>query len=69
MDVGAGSGILSLFAAKAGAKQVIAVEASGVALAAKKLIERNGLSHVVHIRWYQVLMIDRYKWLNPALKT
>ncbi len=47
IDVGAGSGILSLFSAKAGAKQVFAVEASGVAKAAKKLIEKNGLDHVV----------------------
>ena len=49
MDVGAGSGILSLFSAKAGAKQVYAVEASSVALAAKKLIEKNGLSHIVSL--------------------
>jgi len=50
MDVGAGSGILSLFSAKAGAKQVFAVEASNVASAAKKLIEKNGLSHIVFFR-------------------
>jgi len=47
MDVGAGSGILSLFAAKAGAKKVYAIEASNVAKAAQKLIEKNMLGHVV----------------------
>ncbi len=47
MDVGAGSGILSLFAAKAGAKQVIAIEASNMAKAARKLVEKNMLEHVV----------------------
>eukprot|EP00826_Nyctotherus_ovalis_P038932 TRINITY_DN3694_c0_g1_i10.p1 TRINITY_DN3694_c0_g1~~TRINITY_DN3694_c0_g1_i10.p1 ORF type:complete len:336 (-),score=95.08 TRINITY_DN3694_c0_g1_i10:136-1143(-) len=49
MDVGAGSGILSLFAAKAGAKKVIAVEASSAARSAKILIESNGLSHIIQI--------------------
>jgi histone-arginine methyltransferase CARM1 len=41
VDVGAGSGILSLFAAQAGAKHVYAVEASGMADYARKLIAGN----------------------------
>ncbi|GAB4851283.1 Probable histone-arginine methyltransferase 1.3 [Ancistrocladus abbreviatus] len=41
VDVGAGSGILSLFAAQAGAKHVYAVEASEMAEYAQKLIEGN----------------------------
>lgn len=41
VDVGAGSGILSLFAAQAGAKHVYAVEASEMAEYARKLIEGN----------------------------
>lgn len=49
MDVGAGSGILSLFAAQAGAKKVYAVEASNMALSAKKLIEANGLGHIIEV--------------------
>ncbi|XP_038724152.1 probable histone-arginine methyltransferase 1.3 isoform X1 [Tripterygium wilfordii] len=41
VDVGAGSGILSLFAAQAGAKHVYAVEASEMTEYARKLIEGN----------------------------
>ncbi|CAI9118797.1 OLC1v1020412C1 [Oldenlandia corymbosa var. corymbosa] len=41
VDVGAGSGILSLFAAQAGAKHVYAVEASEMADYARKLIAGN----------------------------
>ncbi|KAK9139362.1 hypothetical protein Scep_009043 [Stephania cephalantha] len=41
VDVGAGSGILSLFAAQAGAKHVYAVEASEMAEYARRLISGN----------------------------
>ncbi|XVE65611.1 hypothetical protein DITRI_Ditri08aG0014300 [Diplodiscus trichospermus] len=41
VDVGSGSGILSLFAAQAGAKHVYAVEASEIAEYARKLIAGN----------------------------
>ncbi|ONK61593.1 uncharacterized protein A4U43_C08F31580 [Asparagus officinalis] len=41
VDVGAGSGILSLFAAQAGAKHVYAVEASDMAEYARRLIAGN----------------------------
>ncbi len=47
MDVGAGSGILSLFAARAGARVVYAIEGSKVAEAARRLVEKNGLQDVV----------------------
>ena len=49
LDVGAGTGILSFFAAKAGAKRVYAVEASGMAAKAEKLAAGNGLSEVVKV--------------------
>eukprot|EP00803_Ostreobium_quekettii_P005732 evm.model.scf_27.21 EVM.evm.TU.scf_27.21 scf_27:168542-174913(-) len=41
LDVGAGSGILSLFAAQAGARKVYAVEASDMAKMARLLAEQN----------------------------
>jgi tRNA1(Val) A37 N6-methylase TrmN6 len=50
MDVGAGSGILSLFCAQAGARKVYAVEASGMAASARRLADGNGaLGHVIEI--------------------
>ena len=41
LDVGTGSGILALFAAKAGAKKVYAVEATSVADHARTLMQAN----------------------------
>lgn len=49
MDVGCGSGILSLFCARAGAKQVLAIDASDVAERAKANVEENGFSHVIRV--------------------
>ena len=49
VDVGAGTGILSFFAAKAGAARVYAVEASGMAAKAEKLAQGNGLAGVVKV--------------------
>ena len=49
MDVGCGSGILSLFAAQAGAKKVYACEASGAAEIARTLVKANGFEHVVEV--------------------
>ena len=49
MDVGAGSGILSLFAAQAGAAKVYAIEASNMAESARALVEANGLSHIIEV--------------------
>ncbi len=41
LDVGAGSGILAIFAAQAGARKVYAVEATAVAQHARKLVQHN----------------------------
>jgi predicted RNA methylase len=49
MDVGCGSGILSMFAARAGAKKVYAIEASNMAQHAKKLTAHNGFSSVIEV--------------------
>ncbi|KAH0794572.1 protein arginine N-methyltransferase 1 [Histomonas meleagridis] len=47
LDVGCGTGILSLFAAKCGAKKVYAVEKSTIGNYAKKIIEKNGYSNQI----------------------
>ncbi|EPT00251.1 hypothetical protein FOMPIDRAFT_1023851 [Fomitopsis schrenkii] len=49
LDVGCGTGILSLFAARAGARRVIAVDASPIAEKAKQIVKDNGLEGVVTI--------------------
>ncbi|XP_071512720.1 protein arginine N-methyltransferase 1-like isoform X2 [Panulirus ornatus] len=49
MDVGAGTGILSLFMAAAGAKKVYAVEASGMAAVIQKVADDNGFADIIHI--------------------
>jgi len=49
LDVGAGSGILSIMAARAGAKMVYAVEATDMAAQARRIVEANGLGQTVTI--------------------
>ena len=49
MDVGAGTGILSIFAAKAGAKHVYAVEYANIAYHAIKIIKDNGLEDKITV--------------------
>ncbi|CAF3372084.1 unnamed protein product [Rotaria sp. Silwood1] len=49
LDIGCGVGIFSLFAAKAGAKMVIAVEKSNVIEYAKKIIRANRYDKVIKV--------------------
>lgn len=49
LDVGAGTGILSIWAAQAGAARVYAVEATPVAQHAKALVKAHGLSGTVTV--------------------
>ncbi|KAG8049615.1 hypothetical protein GUJ93_ZPchr0009g1190 [Zizania palustris] len=49
LDVGAGTGILSLFCAKAGAKHVYAIECSQMADMAKEIVKANGFSDVITV--------------------
>lgn len=44
LDVGAGSGVLAIFAAKAGAKRVYAVEATDMAKFAREVVKHNKVS-------------------------
>lgn len=47
LDVGAGTGILSMFAAQAGARRVYAIERSGIAPIARRIIRTNGMSDTI----------------------
>lgn len=47
LDVGCGTGILSMFCAKAGAKKVIAVDNSNIIDRAKEIIYENGFGDVI----------------------
>ena len=47
LDVGCGTGILCMFAAKAGAKAVIGVDCSSIIDQAKEIVRVNKLDHIV----------------------
>ncbi|KAF2860288.1 protein arginine N-methyltransferase [Piedraia hortae CBS 480.64] len=47
LDVGCGTSILSMFAAKAGAKHVIGVDMSSIIVKAREIVEVNGLSNKI----------------------
>ena len=44
LDIGAGTGILSIFAARSGAKHVYAIENAEIALFANEIVKKNNLS-------------------------
>ncbi|CAM0141986.1 Nuclear SAM-dependent mono-and asymmetric methyltransferase [Umbelopsis sp. WA50703] len=47
LDVGCGTGILSMFAAKSGAKHVYGIDMSNIIIQARQIVEDNGLSDTV----------------------
>jgi len=49
IDVGAGTGLLAMLAARAGAARVYALEQADVAKVARHLVERNGLADTVEV--------------------
>lgn len=49
LDVGAGTGILSVFCAQAGAKRVYAVEASDIYKLAEEIVEENNFKDVITV--------------------
>lgn len=49
LDVGCGTGILSMFAAKSGAKKVYGIEMSNIVEHAKRIVKANNLDHAVEI--------------------
>jgi protein arginine N-methyltransferase 1 len=58
LDVGAGTGILSLFAARAGAARVYAVERTTVAVIAQELAAANGVADIVRVIQGDVMEIE-----------
>lgn len=58
LDVGAGSGILSFFAAHAGAAKVYAIEASNMAQYAKQLVESNHYQDKIFVMPGKIEEID-----------
>lgn len=49
LDVGAGTGILSVFAAQAGAKKVFAVEASDIYKIAEEVVKENNFEDTIQV--------------------
>lgn len=49
LDVGTGSGILAIWAAQAGARKVYAVEATDIAVQARKVIKSNNQDHIITV--------------------
>ena len=58
LDVGAGSGILSMFAARAGAARVYAVERTTVAVLAQELAAANGVAEIVQVIHGDVMDVE-----------
>ncbi len=58
LDIGAGSGILSMFAARAGAARVYAVERTTVAVLAQELAVANGLAGIIQVIHGDVMDVD-----------
>ena len=49
LDIGSGTGVLSIFAAKAGAKRVFAIENAGIAKVSKEIIKLNKFAEVITV--------------------
>lgn len=49
LDIGTGTGVLAIAAARAGAKKVYAIEAGGMADVAQKIIERTEVAHKIEV--------------------
>merc|ERR1712126_104524 len=47
LDVGCGTGILSMFAAKAGAKKVIGIDCSNIIDRARQIVKQNDLDDII----------------------
>lgn len=64
LDVGCGTGILSMFAAKAGAKKVIGVDMSNIIDQARVIVKANRLDHST----FALSLTQLSPWLKESLK-
>lgn len=60
VDLGAGSGLLALVAARQGARKVYAIERSSMAAVARRLVAQNGYEGVI-----EVVEADSFDWQPP----
>lgn len=60
IDLGAGSGLLALVAARQGARKVYAIERSPMAAVARRLVAQNGYEEVI-----EVVQADSFDWQPP----
>lgn len=68
VDVGTGSGILAIAAARLGASQVTALDADPIAVhAAQENVARNQVEDVVQVRWGTVPGGEENPWGAPVL--
>ena len=58
LDIGCGSGILSIFAAQAGAQKVIGIDKSSIVYHAMDVVRENKLDHIVTLKRGMVEEID-----------
>ena len=58
LDVGCGTGILSMFAAKAGAKHVYGIDCSSIVEQARKIVDINGFSDQITILKGKVRLVQ-----------
>lgn len=65
LDVGCGTGILSLFAAQAGAKHVIGVDMSAIVVQAKEIIRMNGFEKQITILQGKIEEVDLTPYCGP----
>ncbi len=60
IDLGAGSGLLAMVAARQGARKVYAIERSSMAALARRLVAQNGYQDVI-----EVVQADSFDWQLP----
>lgn len=62
LDVGCGTGVLSCFAARAGARKVIGVDRSDIVVKAREVVRANGFDGVVTLVQVCVVLSFFFLW-------